>query len=118
MSVDVRVVRVREFLSATVTGEFDLSVGRAALNEIANIPPEGMNILIDARGITGKGTLPELYQLAREFQQLRKYQGRKTAILADSSHLEDAQFLSVMAKQMGVDVRAVSSFEDALEWFE
>jgi hypothetical protein len=36
MSVDVRIVHVREFLSATVTGEFDLSVGRNALHEIAN----------------------------------------------------------------------------------
>ena len=30
MPVDIYIVNVREFLSATVTGEFDLSVGKAA----------------------------------------------------------------------------------------
>jgi hypothetical protein len=118
MSVDVRIVHARDFLAATATGTFDPEVARDALVKIADAPPAGMNILIDARTLTGKGTLPQLYELAREFQQLGGYKDRKTAILADHDQFEDAKFVSISAQRMGVNVHAFSSFEDAFEWLQ
>jgi hypothetical protein len=118
MSVDIRLVHARDFLAATATGEFDPEVARATLRMIADAPPAGMNILIDARHIKGKGTLPQLYELAREFQRLGKFRDRKTAILADRNQFEDAEFLSISAQGMGVDVHAFTSFEDAFDWLQ
>jgi hypothetical protein len=118
VSVDVRIVHPRDFLAATASGEFDLEEGRAALAKIADAPPPGMNILIDARNLKGKGTLPQLFELARELQRLGAYQERKTAILADPAQFEDARFLSMSARGMGVNVYAFSSFEDAFEWLQ
>jgi hypothetical protein len=118
LSVDVRIVHPRDFLAATATGEFDLEAGRAALAKIADAPPPGMNILIDARNLSGKGTLPQLYELALQFQRLSQYKERKTALLVDSAQLEDARFVSTSARRMGVNVHAFSAFEDAFEWLQ
>jgi len=50
MPTDIRLVHVNEFIRATVHGSFDLDASIGVLAEIAKeIPPDGINVLIDVR---------------------------------------------------------------------
>lgn len=118
MTSDIRVIHVREFLQATVQGEFDLASSKELLLEIANAAPtsEALNILIDIREAPANLSLREISELATEFEKLQLGTGRKTAVLTEPRRFENAHFFSVSARNMGSSVQAFTSFEEAFDW--
>jgi len=118
MASDIRVIRVREFLKATVHGTPDLQGSKEALLEIAQTtpPPGGFDLLIDVRESPTHLTLSELTELALEFRKLHLGRGRKTAVLTEANRFENARFFAITSRNMGGNVQPFASFEEAFDW--
>jgi hypothetical protein len=118
MPTYIRLIRAPEFLKATAEGDYDLNESRQLLLGLASaLPtPEDVDVLIDMREVSSRLTLPSLYELAREFTDLRIAANRRTAVLVPADRYDDAEFFAISAGGMGRRVRAFTSFEDAFDW--
>jgi hypothetical protein len=118
MASDIRVIHVRDFIRATVSGKFDLKSSEEALKRIANeasTSPD-VDILIDVREAPANLTLAQLTQLVEEFHRLRVGAGHKTAVLTAKERFDNAHFFAVTARGRGRNVQAFISFEEAFDW--
>jgi hypothetical protein len=118
MPTEIRVIRASEFLRATAEGAYDLEDSRQVLLGLASaVPsPEDIDVLIDFREVSTELTLPNLYQLAREYTELRIAANRRTAVLVPPDRFDDAEFFAISAGGMGRRVSAFTSFEEAFDW--
>lgn len=118
MASDIRVIHTRDFLKATVQGDFDLATSKLALHEIADATPPGtrVDLMIDVREAPANLTLAQLSELAAEFTRLNIGAGQKTAVLTDPDRFDNAQFFAVSARGKGRVVQAFTSFEEAFDW--
>jgi hypothetical protein len=118
MPTNIRLIRAQEFLKATAEGDYDLKESRKLLLGLASaVPaPEDVDVLIDTREVSSRLTLPSLYELAREFTDLRIAANRRTAILVPADRYEDAEFFAITAGGMGRRVSAFTSFEEVFDW--
>jgi hypothetical protein len=116
MSSDIRVIHARQFVKATVQGEFDLGGSKQALLQIAGATPSGLDLMVDVRAAPAYLTLVEVTDLASEFMKLQIGKNQKTAVLTDPDRLENARFFSISARNMGASVQAFTSFEEAFDW--
>lgn len=118
MPTEIRVIRASEFLRATAEGTYDIQDSRQVLLGLASaVPsPEDIDVLIDFREASTELTLSSLYQLAREFTELRIAANRRTALLVAPGRFDEAEFFAVSAGGMGRQVRALTSFEEAFDW--
>lgn len=58
----------------------------------------------------------DLWYLAAELSNLHKAFSRKTAVLCPLEQFDHAGFFALCAQNRGLQVRAFTSFEDAIEW--
>lgn len=117
MTTDIRLIHARDFLKASVHGEFDLEGSKKALREIVTAAPsEDIDIMIDVRDAPSNLSLSQLADLAAEFNRLQKGARRKVAVLTSPDRFDNAHFFAVSARGMGRDVQAFTSFEDAFDW--
>jgi hypothetical protein len=118
MPTNIKLIRAPEFLKATAEGDYDLKQSRQLLLGLASAVPaaEDVDVLIDTRDVSSRLTLPSLYELAREFTDLRIAANRRTAILVPGDRYEDAEFFAITAGGMGRRVRAFTSFEEVFDW--
>jgi hypothetical protein len=118
MPSEVTVVHAHEFVITTVRGQLDFAKSKVALMEVASagVFSSGANVLLDIRDAPGRLTLPEVLSFADEFARVQTDHGHKTAVLIDPGRFENAEFFAVTAKNMGLQVQAFTSFEDAFEW--
>jgi hypothetical protein len=118
MSTNIRIVQAHDFIKATPEGKLDLETSKELLMEIASAsaPLVDYDIILDTRKAQTRMSVTDLWYLAAELSNLRKVFSRKTAVLCPIERFDDAGFFALCAQNVGLQVRAFTSFEDAIEW--
>ena len=118
MPTDIRIIHAQDFIRVTPEGHLDLEKSKELLMEIASAsaPLVDYGIILDTRKAEIAMSVTELWLLAAELSQFRKAFSGKTAVLCPLEKFDYAEFFALCAKNRGLQVRAFTSFEDAIEW--
>ena len=118
MPTNIRIIQARDFIKATPEGHLDLEGSKKLLMEIASVsaPSADHEILLDTRKARLEMSASALWHLAAELSNLRKAFSGKTAVLCPLERFDTAEFFALCAQNRGLQVRAFTSFEDAIEW--
>jgi hypothetical protein len=118
MPAHIRIIRSHEFIKATPEGQIDLEESKKLLVEIAlaSGPLGDYEIIVDTRKMQSGMSANELWYLAAELSKHRKAFSRKAAILCPLERFDHAEFFALCAHNRGFQVRAFTSFGDAMEW--
>ena len=118
MPTDIRLIHAKDFVRATSAGELDFETSKKTLIEIASATAHFVDyeILLDTRKSHVRMSVTDLWHLAAELSKLRKAFSRKTAVLCPVKHFDDAAFFALCSENMGLRVKAFTSFEGAMNW--
>ena len=119
MPSNIRIIHAHDFIRAAPEGELDLKESQKLLNEIASASAHLVNyeILLDIRKAKLEMSATDLWYLAAELCNFRDALfPMKIAILCPLERFDHAGFFALCAKNRGFQVRAFTSFEDAIEW--
>ncbi|MGD0399246.1 MAG: hypothetical protein ABSC04_10080 [Syntrophobacteraceae bacterium] len=119
MATNIRIIHARDFIRVAPEGDFDLEESRKLLMEIASATAGLVDyeIIIDTRKAEIEMSPTDLWYLAAELSKLREaFFRRKTAVLCPLEEFDRAEFFELCAKNRGFQVKAFTSFEDAIEW--
>ena len=119
MPTNVRIIHAHDFIKATPEGHFDFKKSKQVLMEIASISAscDDCEIILDTRKAQTEMSITDLWYLATELSNLRKaFLRKKTAVLCPLERFDYAGFFALCAQNFGFQVRAFTSFEDAIEW--
>ncbi len=118
MSTNIKIIPAHDFIKATPEGQLDLEKCKIALAGIASIsaPTFDFEIILDTRKAQVNLSITDLWYLAAELSKLGKPFTRKTAIICPPEGFDHAGFLALCAQNRGVQVKAFTSFDDAIEW--
>jgi hypothetical protein len=114
----IRIIRAQEFIVATPEGQLDLERSKSLLMEIgsAGASLTDYEILLDTRKTRSAMSVGDLWFLAAELSSIGRAFARRTAVLCPREGFDQAAFFALCAKNRGFQVRAFTSFEDAIEW--
>ena len=118
MSANVKVIHAREFVRAQPDGQAHLDSALQLLKDIA-LAGEGLEdfeILVDTRHVSGSLSATDLWTLAERLARFRKTFARRTAVLCPMERFDHARFFTLCAENHGFNIRAFTSYEEAMEW--
>ena len=118
MPPSVKVIQARDFVRARPEGVVDLEESMRLLAEIANAAAglKDHDVVLDVRRVEpGLGTT-ELWTLAQKLADYRDVFRRKTAVLCPLERFDNARFFVMCAENRGLNIRAFTSYEGAMEW--
>mgnify|MGYP001422034468 FL=1 len=119
MKASIKLVKTKDFISTTASGELNLEESKNVLNKLAALmmPDEQHDILIDIRDTVSVLTLSDIYELVSEVGRHRNSFRNKIAILlADHHDFDKAAFLEMCAGNRGFSVNTFTEFEEAINW--
>jgi hypothetical protein len=118
MPTDIRIIHAHDFIKATPDGRLDFERAKEVLLEIvsASSALADYEIIIDTRRVQTRMSVFDLWYLALELENLRKPFSRKTAILCPNEQFDSAEFFALCARNRNLQIRAFTSFEEAIEW--
>ncbi len=125
MATNVRIIHAHDFIKATPEGRFDLEMSKKGLAEIASaaVTLTDYEILLDTRKAQIEMSVTDLWylasgtrSLAAELVNARGRFPKKTAVLCPFGDFDHASFFALCAENRGLNIRAFTSFEDAIEW--
>jgi hypothetical protein len=118
MPTDIRIIHTHDFIKATPDGHLDFERAKEVLLEIASASSAlaDYEIILDTRKAQARISVSDLWHLALELENLRKAFFRKTAVLCPLEEFDSAEFFALCAQNRGYQIRAFTSFEDAIEW--
>ena len=118
MASNIRVIHAREFIKAAPDGHLDVERAKAALLELATEagPANSFEVLLDTRYTVSNLSVADLWNIAAELGRLRSTFSRRTAVLCPLDRFDRAAFMAYCAREQGLNIRAFTSFEDAIEW--
>lgn len=119
MPINLRIIRVHEFIKVAADGQLDLEGSKELLLEIASVSRAHLvhhEIIIDTRKMESKLSTTDLWYLSAELGNLRKDFSGKTAVLCPLEDFDSAVFFVLCAKNRGLQVMAFTSYEEAVEW--
>ena len=119
MKAEIKIVKGRDFLKTTASGELNLAGSKQLLAQIAELNEKSdfHEILIDIRGTTSAMTLSDIYEIVCELSKYREAFRKKVAILlGPNNDIDKASFLEMCAQNRGFLVNAVDNFEEAITW--
>lgn len=117
MPATVRIIHATDFMKATAEGELDLKESKRLLVEIVSATDlVGYELIMDTRKAHSSMSVTDLWYLAAEIHNAGKNLPRKTAILCPRERFDHTGFFALCAHNRGYNVRAFTSYEDAMEW--
>lgn len=119
MDLNIRIIKARDFLKVTPTGEVEIEKSKQTLLKLAslNAVPRARDILIDTRQKIGYLTLADITELVNLMIEHRESFRSKLAILARPGlGFDHAKFMELYATNRGFHVAAFVDFEDAINW--
>lgn len=118
MPANVKVIHARDFIRATPEGHVYLDKAEQLLQNIAEAGSglQDFEVLVDTRRVTGALTATDLWRLAEKLVGYRHTFAHKTAILCPVEKFDNSAFFSLCAENRGFNIRAFTSYEDAMEW--
>jgi hypothetical protein len=120
MKAEIKIVKTKDFIKTTASGELNLQESRNVLTKLAalNLPDENHDMLVDIRDTVSVMTLSDIYELVTEIGKHRSAFRNKIAILlADHHDFDKAAFLEMCADNRGFTVNTFTEFEEAVKWF-
>lgn len=118
MPANVRVIHSRDFIRARADGNAELETAEQLLRDIAHAGAgiEELDVLIDTRHVSGGLSATDLWTLAERLARYRRTFARRTAILSPIERFDQARFFALCAENHGFNIRAFTSYEEAMEW--
>jgi hypothetical protein len=102
----------------TVTGSVTFEECDAAIHEVGLDPrfASGADVFIDARGVIGAPSTPEIRLLALQFKQLGDRLG-SVSVVAESTFVYGlARMFAVFGEMLGLKVAAFRRHDEAEQW--
>ena len=118
MPTNVKVIPARDFIRARPDGHAYLDQAEQLLADIARAG-EGLDdfaILVDTRQVSGALSATELWTLAEKLVKFRRTFAKRTAVLCPLDKFDRTRFFGLCAENHGFNIRAFTSYEDAMEW--
>ena len=118
MTTNVKVITARDFIRARPDGHAYLDRAEQLLAEIAQAG-DGLDdfaVLIDTREVSGALSATELWTLAEKLVKFRHTFAKHTAVLCPIEKFDRTRFFALCAENYGFNIRAFTSYEDAMEW--
>ena len=118
MTTNIKVIQARDFIRARPDGHAYLDKAEELLADIAQAG-EGLDdfaILVDTRNVSGQLSATELWTLAEKLVKFRHTFAKRTAVLCPIEKFDHTRFFSLCAENYGFNIRAFTSYEDAMEW--
>ena len=118
MSVNIKVIRPKDFIKTTVTGVLDFEVSRQALLEIASQMehPGEYEILVDTREAEPALSMIDIFELGEALAAHPSLRRSKIAFLKSKKDSEKAEFLETITANRGVRAQVFTDFEEAVTW--
>lgn len=117
MPATIRIIHATDFIKATAAGELDLEESARLLAEIVSATDlVDYELVVDTRKAHSSMSVTDLWYLAAQIGKAGKNLPRKTAVLCPRERFDHAAFFALCAQNRGFNVRAFTSFEDAMEW--
>ena len=121
MPTDIKIIHARDFIKATANGQLDLENAKKQLVEIASAATSlaDFHIILDTRRAQSRMSVADLWNLAKELDGMRMRfltSLKQIAVLCPVAEFDQASFFALCAKNRGINIKAFSSFEDAIEW--
>jgi len=119
MVTKIQVIHAHDFLRATPEGRLDFEASRTLLVDLvaASAALGDHDVVLDTRDMQSAMSAGELWYLALELARHGGALGRKKAVLCPRARFENAEFFALCAQNRGLNVRAFTSYEEAVEWF-
>jgi hypothetical protein len=117
----VRIVTCRDFVSAKPEGVLNLEESEQLLRDVVTTsdPAETeLDILVDTRDAESVLSATDLWYLADRLQRHPKTFTGRTAILCPAERFDHAAFFALCAENQGIDMRAFTSYEEAMRWLQ
>jgi hypothetical protein len=118
MARKIRIVNARDFESAKPEGVLNLEESEQLLRDVVCVsePLEEFDILVDTRDAASTLSATDLWFLADRLVRFPKTFAGRTAILCPTERFDHASFFALCAENKGIDMRAFTSYEDAIKW--
>jgi hypothetical protein len=118
MSSIIRIIRAHDLIKATPEGRVDLAEFRKLILEITSAAASSVDyeILLDTRKARVEVSKTDLFFLASGLCKRLGAFARKTAVLCPLDRFDYAGFFALCAENRGLEVKAFTSFEEAIEW--
>jgi len=118
MPANIKVIQARDFIRATPQGQVYLDKAEELLKRIAEAGAglEDFEVLVDTRRTSGALSATDLWRLAEKLVGYRHTMARRTAILCPVENFDNTTFFALCAENRGFNIRAFTSYEEAMEW--
>jgi hypothetical protein len=118
MARKIRIVNARDFVSAKPDGVLNLEESEQLLRDVVGLsdPLDDFDILVDTRDAVSVLSATDLWFLADRLVRYPKTFAGRTAILCPAERFDHASFFALCAENQGIDMRAFTSYEDAMKW--
>lgn len=118
MARKIRIVNARDFVSAKPDGVLNLEESEQLLRDVVGLsdPLDKFDILVDTRDAVSVLSATDLWFLADRLVRYPKTFAGRTAILCPAERFDHASFFALCAENQGIDMRAFTSYEDAMKW--
>jgi hypothetical protein len=119
MPSNIRIIHAHDFIRATPEGQLDREKSHKLLMDIASASAHLVDyqIILDTRKAHIEMSVTDLWYLASELSELRgTFLRHKMAVLCPLERFDQVGFFELCAKNRGFQVRAFTSFEDAIDW--
>ena len=118
MQRNIRIINVREFISAKPDGVLNLEESEQLLRDVVDVsePLEEFDILVDTREAVSSLSATDLWYLADRLVRYPQTFAGRTAILCPSERFDHASFFALCAENKGMDMQAFTSYEEAMGW--
>jgi hypothetical protein len=118
MSTDIRIIHAQDFIKATPEGQLDFEASKQLCAKVASISASSdiYRLIVDIRKAQVKMSVTDLWYLATELSKQGGNFSRRTAVLCPHDQFDQAGFFALCAQNIGHQVRAFTSFEEAIEW--
>jgi hypothetical protein len=120
MHVDIRLIRIRDFLRTDVHGVVDVESAKRDLKEMAKACLEHGNhhVLMDVRDTDGRTlSAVDVWELAASLEEIGFGRINRVALVnAPKDEFDRAEFFETCAANRGYNFRVFKDFEKALCW--
>ena len=121
MDVSIRIIRAKEFIYSTASGQLDLTRSKMILVQLANVNrPTHRDILLDLREASrelSELSATNVTELVSVMQDHRdSFAGKLAILLAPEASFERAASMELYANNRGFQVGVFMEFEAAIHW--
>ncbi len=118
MPTNVKVIHATDFIRAKPEGPAYLDEAERLLEDIvrAGAGLHDFEVLVDTRSVSGALSATDLWRLSEKLTGLRGSFARKTAIICPLEKFDRGRFFALCAENRGFNVRAFTSYEEAMDW--